>query len=184
MMRLMMKRELSIIYRVLKKVSVYILKEEDKLYCCGIPYRTWGHIALDGEEETINPFEVVYNTLNEENHPQTITDCEYLSCEIDVIKQQWVRMSENEYMIKEVIPFQFEQLLYVRLVLTKPFNYDGPTRDISRIEFAFGNITFGVSYIIPGCVWEERGHEIEAIFKDKIVEPSYPQDEWEVVATI
>lgn len=176
MMKSMMKNELSAVYTVLKKVNVYTVRQEKKLYHCCI---------LNGsgiEEDTGH--EVIY-TLNENlvRLGDHITS-DYGCCKVDAIKSRWIRMSDKGYAIKETVNFKFENELYVRMIVHVTNQFDDPQGDISRIEFAFGNLTFGVCYIIPWYVWDQRREEIEAIFGDRGNGPfNVIPGDWNVVAT-
>lgn len=182
MMRSLVKKELSAMYTILKKVNVYTIRKEKKLYNCCILN---GSGCEDFCEDTGE--EVIY-TLNENCVVDMLdhTISQYGSCNVDVIKPRWVFMADNGYKIKETIKFQFESARYVRMVVHISSTFNGPQGDISRIEFAFGKITFGVSYILPFYVWEQRCEEIKDIFTDRKTGPSVviPVNlDWDVVAT-
>lgn len=180
MMKSLMKKELSILHTVIKHANIYTIREEKKLYECCILN---GLICKEIGEETSH--EVIY-TLNENcvvgGGDMTIS--EYRSCKVDVMKPRWTLMAENGYNIKETIKFQFESTWYVRMVVHVTNQFNDRQGDLSRIEFAFGNITFGVSYILPLYVWDQRCEEIEEIFRDRRSGPSNDNPgDWTVVAT-
>lgn len=180
MMKSMMKKELSALHTVLKKVNVYTIREEKKLYNCCILN---GLVCKELGEETSH--EVIY-TLNENCAvgQGDITTSEYGSCNVDVMKPRWTQMAENGYNMKETIKFQFESAWYVRIVVHVTNQFYDPQGHLSRIEFAFGNITLGVSYILPLYVWDQRYEEIEDIFTNKGNGPSNDNPGgWTVIAT-
>lgn len=175
-MKSMMKKELSAVCSVLKKANVHTVHQEQQMYNCCI---------LNGPGCEDNDYEVIY-ILNENgvrlgDHNRS----QYGSCKLDLIKTRWVHMAENGYNIKETIKFQFESASYVRMVVHVTNHFDFSQGDMSRIEFAFGNIIFGISYILPLYVWELHCEEIEDIFRDRGTGLSMgmiPGD-WNVVAT-
>lgn len=180
MMKSMMKKELFALYTVLKKVNVYTVREEKKMFNCCI-LNGLGREAL-GQD---TGHEVIY-TLNENCIVGVgdITTCHYGSCAVDIMKPRWMLMSENGYNMKETSKFLFESEWYVRMVVHVTNQLNEPQGDLSRIEFAFGKITFGVSYILPLYVWDQRSEEIEDIFRDKgNGPPNVIRGDWNVVTT-
>lgn len=186
MMKTLMNKERYELYVVLHKVS--ICKEENLYDCCF--ESECNKVLYDEEHEMELSDEVIY-ALNENymelcNH--TAEGSEYRYCTIDAMNPRWEFLAENGYKIQEVNDFSFENILYVRMVLHLPYNYDGPSIDLSRIEFAFGKITFGISYIIPLYVWKQRQSEIEAMFRGKgnltEVPTSCMNGDWENVSII
>jgi len=131
--------------------------------------------------------DIIY-TLTENGRCQDTVESDYGFCKLDVMKPRWEYMTDNGFIIKEVIEFEFDNRVYVRLVLYQPPQYECPPTDMSRIEFAFGNITFGVSYIIPWCVWQQRRKEIESIFEPSEVIVWNPtnlcENDWENITTV
>lgn len=85
----------------------------------------------------------------------------FASCDVNNMKTRWDYLADSGFAIKEIITFYHNHKAYVRMLIvntTQNFN------QVSHVEFALGNFTYGVSYIIPFMVWEARGKEIISLF--------------------
>lgn len=169
MMKELVKKEWASLCEVLKS-------KMDETYCpyrsilCGSWCNPYAIDTLPDEELGLGMCdEVIYTITENGNYRDETENTHYGSCKVDMMKPRWKYMADNEYVIKEVIEFELDNCMFVRLVLFQPYPYDSPPTDMSRIEFAFGKMTFGVSYILPWHVWEQHREEIETIFKDSVV---------------
>ena len=96
--------------------------------------------------------EVIYYDVNRDT---------FASCDVNNMITRWDYLADTGFVIKEIITFYHNHKAYVRMIInTTSTNYN----QVSHVEFALGNFTYGVSYIIPFTVWETRGKEIVTLF--------------------
>lgn len=182
MMKSLMHKEWRGVSAVLQKINV--CKQDNVYDCC---FGSECHKSFYDEEDGLEMCDEVIYTLNEnymELCNQTATCTEYRYCTVNAIKPRWEFLAENGYTIQEVIEFTFKHTQYVRMVIHLPCNYDDHPIDISRIEFAFGKITFGISYIIPLYVWNQYQSEIDSLFtytENITMFTSHDNGDWEKV---
>lgn len=97
-----------------------------------------------------NENEIIYYDVNQKI---------FTSCNIDNMKTRLDYMADIGFRIKNIITFYDKNKAFVRIIIDNP-----EFTDISHIEYALGDFTYGVSYIIPLRVWEKRGQEVINIF--------------------
>lgn len=99
--------------------------------------------------------EVIYYDENQEI---------FKSCRVDNMKTRWDYLADLGYKMTEIITFYHNNKAFIRIIISTHEPSSRGIRDISRIDFVLGKLTFGVSYIIPMNVWEKRSEEIKNIF--------------------
>jgi len=102
-----------------------------------------------------NNNEVIYYDTNEKI---------FTSCTLDNIRTRWDYLGDSGFKIKDVISFYHKHRLFVRMIVDDPKRTSKKFCDIAKVEFALGNMTYGISYIIPMTVWEKRNEEIVCMF--------------------